>query len=61
MNEKIKGTKKTVYSPTGKSKKTPLMINIVENNDFNKQNLLSPIKHDDSRILRMQNHSSTLL
>ncbi|CAD8149746.1 unnamed protein product [Paramecium pentaurelia] len=62
MNEKRKGTKRTVYSPTGKSKKTPLMINILENNDFNKQNLLSPIiTPDDSRILRMQNHSSTLL
>ncbi|CAD8155393.1 unnamed protein product [Paramecium octaurelia] len=61
MNEKRKGTKKTVYSPTGKSKKQPLMINIVENNESNKQNLLSPIKPDDSRILRMQNHSSTLL
>ncbi|CAD8063254.1 unnamed protein product [Paramecium sonneborni] len=61
MNEKRKGTKRTVYSPTGKSKKTPLMINIQENNDFNQQNLLSPIKPDDSRILRIQNHSSTLL
>ena len=37
MNEKKKGTKKTVYSPTGKSKtkKTPLMINVLESNDFN--------------------------
>ncbi|CAK75979.1 unnamed protein product (macronuclear) [Paramecium tetraurelia] len=61
MNEKRKGTKKTVYSPTGKSKKPPLLINIVENSDLNKQNVLSPIKPDDSRLFRMQNHSSTLL
>lgn len=32
MNEKKKGTKKTVYSPTGKTKRMPLMINILESN-----------------------------
>lgn len=32
MNEKKKGTKKTVYSPTGKTKKAPIMINVVESN-----------------------------
>ena len=41
MNEKKKGTKKTVYSPTGKTKKTikhPIMINVVEG----KESSLSP-------------------
>lgn len=31
MDEKKKGTKKTLYSPTGRSKpRNPIMINIVE-------------------------------
>ncbi|CAD8067160.1 unnamed protein product [Paramecium sonneborni] len=50
MNEKRKETKKAFHSPTGK-----------KNTDNNQQNFLSPIKPDDNRILRIQNHSSTQL
>lgn len=34
-NEKKKGTRRTDYSPTGKSKKNHIMINIVEENEKN--------------------------
>jgi len=38
MEDRKKGTKKTVYSPTGKSKKNCIMINIAEADALDRHN-----------------------